>query len=111
MDSLDLPIENQLLSGLPRFDLELIAGAMRTLPLSANTILHEPGDVLAQAYFPHSGAIVAGAVLDDGHFIESCVIGSDGIIGGWPYLYEYPRADRAVVEVEGTASVIAVSSL
>lgn len=69
------PLDNKLLSALPRAQYNLLAPHMATVSLPLGTVLREPGDEVDHVYFPHSGMLSLLAVMRDGKAVETATIG------------------------------------
>jgi hypothetical protein len=77
------PVRNRLLETLPDGDLELIARGLQAFSLERGDVLFEPGQDVANTYFPGPGTIAA-LILDlrEGAAAEAAMIGYEGAIGG-----------------------------
>jgi len=104
-------LQNRLLAALPSSEFELISRQMRLVSLRPQSILHEQGELLTQAYFPRSGAIVGGILLSDGQFINTHIVGADGMMGGLAALDHETECCRALVQIEGNAWTIGIDTL
>ena len=51
------PLDNKLLSALPRDQMDLLTPHMSTSQLAQGLVLLEAGEEFDQVYFPHSGMI------------------------------------------------------
>jgi CRP-like cAMP-binding protein len=100
------PPENLLLRSLQEPALEAVRRQLRRVPLTSQSTIYEPGDLLAKAYFPDAGAISLVVVLASGHTIEAAMVGRDGMLGGLPALEAQRVSHRAVIQIEGAASVL-----
>jgi CRP-like cAMP-binding protein len=98
--------DNRLLSALPAEDFELLRRNLRGTVLSSQSVLFDAGDTVTWAYFPQRGAISLVVVLSRGQVIETALVGRDGMLGGFAALDGQPSSCRAVVQIEGIASVI-----
>jgi CRP-like cAMP-binding protein len=98
--------DNAVLSALPAEDFELLRRHLRGALLASRSILFDAGEPVTRAYFPHRGAISLVVVLSRGQMIEAALTGKDGMVGAFAALDAQPAACRAIVQIEGTASVI-----
>lgn len=65
-------------------------------------ILHQPGDKVRFAYFPHGASLISYlVVLDDGHAVETVLIGREGAAGGIVSQGHLPAYIRAGVQLGG----------
>jgi CRP-like cAMP-binding protein len=101
------PMENKLLSGLPREHFNMLAPYIVTVSYSQNTILMESGDEVDQVYFPHSGMLSLLAVMRDGKAIETATVGREGVVGAMAGLGLYRSMVRVVVQLPMSATKIA----
>ena len=100
------PLDNYLLSTLPAYELARLSRHFRTVKLQPGQILAEPGDKIRNIYFPHSGIISFMVETEDGHVVQTSMVGRDGVVGSAPGLDGKVSLNRIVVQVPGLASVI-----
>jgi CRP-like cAMP-binding protein len=103
--------QNRLLAALQPADLSLLKPYLKKIVLEQGALLHEQEDPVEQAYFPQSGMISLLTVMGDGHAIETATVGREGTVGAMSGLGPARASSRAVVQVAGTAWVIATSQL
>ena len=101
------PLDNKLLSALPRAQYNLLAPHLATVSLLSGTVLFEPGDEVDHVYFPHSGMLSLLAVMRDGKGIETATVGREGAVGAMAGLRPYKSFVRVVVQMPTQASKIA----
>jgi CRP-like cAMP-binding protein len=101
------PLDNKLLSALPRAQYNLLAPQLATVSLPLGTVLREPGDEVDHLYFPHSGMLSLLAVMRDGKAVETATIGREGVVGAMAGLRPYKSLVRVVVQMPTHASKIA----
>jgi CRP-like cAMP-binding protein len=106
------PVRNRLLETLPAGDAELIAGGLQALSLETGDVLFEPGQDVANTYFPGSGTIAA-LILDlrEGAAAEAAMVGHEGAIGGVISDGDKPAFARGVVQMPGSALRLATDVL
>jgi CRP-like cAMP-binding protein len=111
MNAKDLtrPLQNKLLSALPREDFDRLSSHFITEELAQGTVLAEPKDELHQVYFPLSGMISILAVLRDGKAIETATVGLEGVVGAMAGLGLHTSLVRCVVQLPLTVSRIAAA--
>jgi CRP-like cAMP-binding protein len=103
--------QNRLLVALQPADFSLLKPHLKELALEQGVLLHEQEDRVAHAYFPASGMISLLTVMGDGRAIETATVGREGAVGAMSGLGPAHAASRAVVQVAGTASMIATVRL
>lgn len=103
--------ENRLLSSLPAADFDLLRRHLRSAVLSSQLIIYEPGIPVTKAYFPHGAAISLVVMLFGGQMIEATMVGRDGMLGGFAALSGQSAGHRAIVQIEGPASVMDLDAL
>lgn len=103
-------LKNRLLAALEHSAFARLAPHLEVVALTPREILFEAGAPLRHVYFPHSGIICLMAAADDG-VAETAAIGSEGIAGFEVVLGGETAANRALVQLSGTASRIPVASL
>ena len=93
------PLDNKLLSALPRGQFGLLAPHLTTHSLPQGLVLIEAGDEFEYVYFPHYGMISLLAVLKDGKAIETATVGREGVVGAMAGLGLYRSLVRGVVQI------------
>jgi len=89
----------------------LLLRHLGVVSLRAPALLHDVGERVTHAYFPHSGAIFGGIVLSGGDMVESYLVGADGMVGGIAALDSGAEQHRCQVQIDGTASAIGMEFL
>ena len=93
------PLDNKLLSSLPRNQFDLLAPHLISQSLEQGLVLIEAGDEVDYVYFPHFGMISLLAVLKDGKGIETATVGREGVVGAMAGLGLYRSLVRVVVQL------------
>jgi CRP-like cAMP-binding protein len=93
------PLDNKLLSSLPRDQFDLLAPHLVTQSLAQGLVLIEAGDEFDYVYFPHYGMLSLLAVLKDGKAIETATVGCEGVVGAMAGLGLYKSLVRVVVQL------------
>lgn len=88
------PLDNKLLSSLPREQFDLLAPHLTTVSLEQGTVLIEAGDEFEHVYFPLYGMLSLLAVLKDGKAIETATVGREGVVGAMAGLGLYKSLVR-----------------
>ncbi len=101
---------NRLLAHIPRAGFASLAPHLEVVPLHSRDVLFEAGAPLEAVYFPHSGVICLMAAMRDG-VAETAAIGSEGFIGFEAVLGGEAAANRALVQLSGSASRVPVAAL
>jgi CRP-like cAMP-binding protein len=104
-----IPLDNKLLSALPRDQMDLLAPYMTTKQLPQGVVLLEAGDEFDQVYFPHSGMLSLLVVLRDGKAIEVATVGREGVVGAMAGLGIYKSSVRVVVQLPMAVTRIAAT--
>jgi CRP-like cAMP-binding protein len=104
-----VPLDNKLLSALPRSQLDQLAPHLSTKELPQGLVLLEAGEEFAQVYFPHSGMLSLLVVMSDGKGIEVATVGREGVVGAMAGLSLYRSLVRVVVQLPMAVTMIAAS--
>jgi CRP-like cAMP-binding protein len=94
-----VPLDNKLLSSLPRAQFDLLAPHLLTQSLAQGLVLIEAGDEVDYVYFPHYGMLSLLVVLNDGKAIETATVGCEGVVGAMAGLGLYQSLVRVVVQL------------
>lgn len=97
---------NGFLQSLTHGDFELLRRHLRDVTLEHSKVLFDVGGTIPHLYFPHAGVISLVVVLSDGDLIEAGMIGRDGVVGTPAALDDAVALYRAIVQIEGAASVV-----
>jgi len=97
---------NNFLQSLTNGDFELLRPHLRDVELEHSQVLFDVGGKIPGLYFPQTGVISLVVVLSDGDLIEAGMIGRDGVVGTAAALDDAVALNRAIVQIEGTASVV-----
>jgi CRP-like cAMP-binding protein len=104
-----IPLDNKLLTSLPRDHFDRLLPNLSTVSLQQGAVLYEAGDEVDQVYFPHYGMLSLLAVLRDGKAIETATVGSEGVVGAMAGLGLYKSLVRVVVQMPVSVSKIAAT--
>jgi CRP-like cAMP-binding protein len=104
-------LDNKLLAGLPRDQLDLLAPHLSTVVLAQGVVLLEAGEEFDQVYFPHSGMLSLLVVMRDGRAIETATVGREGVVGAMAGLGLYKSSVRVTVQLPMAVTKIAASQL
>jgi CRP-like cAMP-binding protein len=98
-----MPPRNQLLTLLPRAELEKISPDLEPVTLALRQVLHEPDEKIAYVYFVTSGVISIVNEPDAGEIVECATIGPEGMAGFPLVLGTSSIPSRAIVQIPGEA--------
>jgi CRP-like cAMP-binding protein len=101
------PLDNKLLSSLPRDQTDLLASYMITKQLAQGVVLLEAGEEFDHVYFPHNGMLSLLVVMRDGKAIETATVGREGVVGAMAGLGLYRSSVRVVVQLPTAVTKIA----
>src|SRR5712672_4864769 len=107
--NLGRPLDNKLLSTLPRDQFDLLAPHLTTVSLPQGEMLVGAGEEFDHVYFPHCGMLSLLAVLRDGKAIETATVGREGVVGAMAGLGLYKSLVRVVVQMPVSCSKIAAT--
>ena len=93
------PLDNKLLSSLPRDTFNLLGPNLMTQSLEQGLVLNEAGDKVDHVYFPHYGMLSLLAVMKDGKAIETATVGREGVVGAMAGLGLHRSLVRVVVQL------------
>src|SRR5882672_4042344 len=105
--NLGRPLDNKLLSTLPRDQFDLLAPHLTTVSLPQGEMLVGAGEEFDQVYFPQSGMLSLLAVLRDGKAIETATVGREGVVGAMAGFGLYRSLVRVIVQLPMAVSKIA----
>jgi CRP-like cAMP-binding protein len=97
-----------LLSALPARARALLIPGLRDRALSEGTMLWDAGEPPDRIYFPSSGMISIVVPTRDGHGLEVGTIGQEAAVGCHDGLAPTTTVTRAIVQIAGTFTSIAV---
>jgi CRP-like cAMP-binding protein len=104
--NLGRPLDNKLLSALPRGHFDLLAPHFTTVSLSQGVMLAGAGEEFDHVYFPLNGMLSMLAVLRDGKAIETATVGREGVVGAMAGFGIYKSLVRVVVQLPTAVSKI-----
>lgn len=107
--NLGRPLDNKLLSTLPRDQFDLLAPHLTTVSLSQGEMLVGAGEEFDHVYFPHSGMLSLLAVLRDGKAIETATVGREGVVGAMAGFGLYRSQVRVIVQLPMAVSRISAT--
>jgi CRP-like cAMP-binding protein len=83
-----------------------LEGHIKVVELRQGQILAEPLEKMGRVYFPTSGAVSFSVPLQDGHLVQTGLIGREGAVGALQALDGRVSPNRIVVQVQGEAAVV-----
>lgn len=99
-------MRNNLLATLKARDFELFEPHLREIQLPDQYDIARPGDDIENVYFPHSGIVSFLVHLEDGGFLQTLMVGRDGVVGAAQALDDKRSINKIVVQIAGQASMI-----
>lgn len=97
------PINNLLLSALPRDEYARLASAFQPVRLLRGVVLYEIGSAIRYAYFLTSGMVSLLSMTKDGKTVEVGMIGDEGLVGVPIILGMSTAPYRITVQIPTTA--------
>ena len=97
------PIQNRLLSTLPKEEYERLQPNLQPVTLSLGGVIYEPGAELGYVYFPTTCVISFLYTMENGSTAEMGLAGNDGVVGVAVFLGGKTTSNRAIVQVAGDA--------
>ena len=97
------PRQNNLLSVLPRADLDRIGPYLVPVELPLGKVLCESGGKLSNVYFPTTAIVSLLSVMENGASAEIAVVGNEGIVGIALFMGGETMTNRIVVQSAGMA--------
>jgi CRP-like cAMP-binding protein len=102
---------NRILSLLPPDDFAQLAPYIDVVQIHQGQALAQPHEPIEHVYFPHSGIVSFVVEMNDGHMIESAMLGRDGVMGGIQTLDGKVSLNKILVQVPGVASIISAEKM
>jgi CRP-like cAMP-binding protein len=95
--------QNRLLTGLDAGDFARLEPNLKKVRLTLGTLLHPVGKPIEHVYFPLNGMVSMLTVMKSGEQIETAIIGSEGVVGGWVAIDGRNANIQSTVQIEGWA--------
>lgn len=96
-------MHNNVISTLKRRDLDLFKPHLREIELEKDLVIAEPGDDIETVYFPISGIVSFLVSLNDGSFVQTLMVGCDGVVGASQAFDDGQSINKIVVLMAGSA--------
>ncbi|MDH4559171.1 Crp/Fnr family transcriptional regulator [Pseudomonas sp. BN417] len=97
------PLQNHLLSALPKEVQQRLVPQLELVPLPLGKVLYESGDTLRHVYFPTDSIVSLLYVMENGSSAEISVVGNEGLIGLAVFMGGESTPSRAIVQSAGHA--------
>ena len=97
---------NHVLASLASGDAEALRPHQHSMDLPQGKVVAEAGTKIERVMFPNSGIISVVVALATGEMIEIGMIGRESVLGASAAVEDDTFLNRAIVQVEGTATVI-----
>ena len=101
-NTLEKPVNN-LLAVLPPSDYERLVPHLKLVPLPLRKVLYEPGEPIAQVYFPNKAVVSIVTTMKDGSTVEAGLVSNEGMVGIPIILGDNTTTTTAFVQVSGAA--------
>jgi CRP-like cAMP-binding protein len=95
------PMQNHLLSVLPRAVQDRLLDDLEFMPLPLGKVLYESGDVTNAVYFPTDSIVSLLYVMENGASAEISVVGNEGMVGIALFMGGESTTSRAIVQSGG----------
>jgi hypothetical protein len=103
---------NNLLNALRADDYRLLSSKLSPWDGQAGKLLYNPGDNVDTIYFPCGPSLASFLVSnEDGHDVETILIGREGAVGGIVSLGNLPAYTRVIVQFSGPFVRLKVADL
>lgn len=99
----EAPVANSVLAALPRADYQRLLPGLEPVTLKFGEVLHEPGAAIRYVYFPVDCVVCLLTRTQGERFIETGLVGYEGMVGIAPALGVAVSPVRALVQAGGTA--------
>jgi CRP-like cAMP-binding protein len=96
------PMQNHLLSVLPRAVQDRLLDDLEFMPLPLGKVLYESGDVTNAVYFPTDSIVSLLYVMENGASAEISVVGNEGMVGIALFMGGESTTSRAIVQSGGS---------
>ena len=104
--------KNHLLAALPREVYEKFAPSLKYVSLERGKILHHPGEVIQDLYFPIDCAISITITMSDGSTTETGIIGNREVVGVNAFMGGRETTQTEyIVQIAGSAMKIDAQTL
>jgi len=111
-DTVDIPCDSNLLRALRADDYALLSPHLASAERAGGETLYKPRDNVATVYFPCGPSLVSLLVTnEDGHDVETVLIGREGAVGGIVSSGNLPAYCRIVVKFGGSFLLMPVAQL
>src|SRR5205823_4239026 len=101
----------KLLSMMADPDLQILQPALEIVELAARVTIVDAGETIEYLYLPHSAVICLMTVMRERGLAEAATVGPEGVVGFEVLLGRTMAMHRALVQIPGRASRIAVPEL
>ena len=105
------PLNNRLLSALPKAEYQRLLYHLEPVILPFDEILLESGQKCRYLYFPTQGIVSQISIMDEDLTTEVGLIGKEGMVGTMQFLGDGICNSKSQVQVEGSAMRIGLQTL
>ncbi|MEH2169431.1 MAG: Crp/Fnr family transcriptional regulator [Nostoc sp.] len=92
---------NKLLAALPVSDYQRLIPHLKLVQLSTRQILYDPGEPIAQVYFPNKAVVSIVTTMEDGSTVEVGLVSKEGMVGMPVILGDNTTTTTASVQIPG----------
>lgn len=111
MSGANNPSNNYLLSKLSSAEYQRLSDRLEPVQLSLNQILIEANRDCEAVYFPTEGIVSLMSIMKDGSTTEIGLIGTEGMVGTFPFIGKGVSNSRAFVQLKGSAMRLDIKTL
>lgn len=105
------PQKNYILSQLSPAEYQRLSDRLEPVQLSLNQVLLQANTECKSVYFPTEGIVSLMSVMKDGSTTEIGLIGTEGMVGTFPFLGKGINRTPAFVQIKGSAMRLDVETL
>ena len=106
-----VPLENRILSALPRAEYRRLRPSLERVGLDENEIVYSPGDGIEYIYFPEDAIVSYVLDVDGGRTVEVAMEGSEAAVGFATFLGGTHSCNSSIVRDAGSAMRLKVAVL
>lgn len=103
--------KNHILAKLSKEEYQRLSKALKPVQLSRNEVLLGVARPCESVYFPTKGIVSILSIMEDGSTAELALIGTEGMVGIFPFLGSGTCNSCAIVQIKGEAMRLDVNTL
>ena len=105
------PIENRLLSSLPKKEYQRLLPQLEQVTLTFGDILYEPGEHIRHVYFPNDSIVSLLSAVEEREVLEVGIVGNEGMAGISVCMGVNTSRYQAIVQGAGTGLKMKATAL